>query len=185
MTPKELERNRSAMSELWNFDDQLEDLWSKITNIQRVVTLGNVPIPDIRIITLTLAMIGKTGLLATTTEKFCLRPIDKWTVAVFKAEFQLGNKECIQRLTAGDAGFHGAHNATTPPPALAAAVTRHPLLLTPHLPPPDTLQSKAGKCITVGPMALVHIATIRSCSPAIAKPTATRTMLPLQNEGRQ
>ena len=127
MTPEELERNRSALSEPWNFDDPIEDLWSKIANIQRVATLGQVPIPDITIITLTLAMIEKTGLLATTTEKFRLRPTTDWTVALFKTEFQLGNRERVRRLTAGDAGFHGAHNATvttpSPPavPALAAA----------------------------------------------------------------
>ena len=134
MTPEELERNRSALSEPWNFDDPIEDLWAKLSNIQRVATLGNVPIPDITIVTLTLAMIEKTGLLATTTEKFRLRPVDKWTVTIFKTEFQLGNKERIRRLTAGDVGFHGAHHATplTPPKppitdTAAAAVTPAPV----------------------------------------------------------
>lgn len=127
MSPEELERNRSALSAPWNFDDPIEDLWAKISNIQRIATLGQVPIPDITIITLTLTMIEKTGLLATTTEKFWLRPIDEWTVARFKSEFQLGNKERIRRLTAGDAGFHGAHQAAIVPPpptaVAAAAVT--------------------------------------------------------------
>ncbi len=67
LTPEELEKNRAALSECWNL--------AKIANIQRVATFGNVPIADITIITLTLAMIEKTGLLATTTEKFRLRPI--------------------------------------------------------------------------------------------------------------
>jgi hypothetical protein len=75
MSPEELERNRSALSDPWNFDHPIEDLWAKITNIQRVASLGHVPIPDITIITLPLAMIEKTGLLASTTEKFWLRPI--------------------------------------------------------------------------------------------------------------
>lgn len=131
MTPEELERNRSALSEPWNFDDPIEDLWSKISNIQRIATLGHVPIPDITIITLTLAMIEKTGLLSTTTEKFRLRPVDEWTFAVFKAEFHLGNKERIRRLTAGDAGFHRAHSAaaivTPPATETAAAVTPTPI----------------------------------------------------------
>jgi hypothetical protein len=106
LTPEELETNRAALSEPWNLDDPIEDLWSKISNIQRVAAFGNVPIPDITIITLTLAMIEKTGLLASTTEKFRLRPIDEWTVPLFKLfEFQLGNKERLRRLTAGDAGI--------------------------------------------------------------------------------
>ena len=44
-------------SDPWNLDDPLEDLWAKIANIQRIATFGNVQIPDITIITLTLAMI--------------------------------------------------------------------------------------------------------------------------------
>ncbi len=126
MSPEELERNRSALSEPWNFDLPIEDLWAKLANIQRVAVLGNVPIPEITIVTLTLAMIEKTGLLATTTEKFRLRPSADWTITLLKSEFQLGNKERLRRLTAGDAGFHGAHHAaplasTPPAPAVAAA----------------------------------------------------------------
>lgn len=123
LTPEELETNRAALSAPWNFDDPIEDLWAKITNIQRVATFGNVPIADITVITLTLTMIEKTGLLASTTEKFRLRPLPEWTMALFKSEFQLGNKERIRRLTAGDAGFHGANHAATPPTTAPAPVT--------------------------------------------------------------
>jgi hypothetical protein len=129
MTPEELERNRNALSEPWNLDDPIEDLWSKIANIQRVATLGALPIPDLTVITLTLAMLEKTGLLATTTDKFRLRPTTEWTLALFKAEFKRGNQERIRRLTASDAGFHGAHhavNVVTPPPHSAAAATTTP-----------------------------------------------------------
>lgn len=129
MTPEELEHNRAALSEPWNLDEPIEDLWAKIANIQRVATLGQVPIPDITVITLTLAMIEKTGMLATTTEKFRLRPIDEWSLDVFKAEFKRGNQERVRKLTAGDAGYHGAHQASlqTPLPAVAAAAAVTPL----------------------------------------------------------
>jgi hypothetical protein len=129
LTPEELEKNRAALSEPWNFDDPIEDLWSKIVNIQRVAAFGAVPIPDITIITLTLAMIEKTGLLTTTTEKFRLRPLAEWTVITFKADFIMGNKERLRRLTAGDPGFHGAHTAIstpTPPVTAIAAVAVTP-----------------------------------------------------------
>lgn len=43
MTPEELESNRAALSEPWNFDDTIENLWAKISNIQRVATLGELP----------------------------------------------------------------------------------------------------------------------------------------------
>ena len=61
MTPEELEHNRAALSEPWNLDDPIEDLWAKIANIQRVATLGLVPIPNVTVITLTLAMLEKTA----------------------------------------------------------------------------------------------------------------------------
>ena len=131
LTPEELETNRAALSEPWNFDAPIEDLWTKIANIQRVAAFGDVPLAEITIITLTLAMIEKTGLLASTTEKFRLRPLADWNLTLFKADFVLGNKERIRRLTAGDAAFHGAHNAistptptapVTPPTIATAAV---------------------------------------------------------------
>ena len=131
MSPEELERNRSALSEPWNFDDPIEDLWAKLANIQRVASLGNVPIPEITIVTLTLAMIEKTGLLMTTTEKFRLRPVDEWTIALFKSEFQLGNKERLRRLTAGTAGFHGAHHAPLVPTPTTPANTIAAVAITP------------------------------------------------------
>ena len=137
MTPEELERNRATLSEPWNFDNPIEDLWSKIANIQRVATLGTVPIPDITVITLTLAMIEKSGLLTSTTEKFRLRPVAEWTLDLFKAEFKLGNQERIRRLTASDAGYHGAHNTTlvTPLPPSTSANTATSTTVTPSTTP--------------------------------------------------
>lgn len=156
MTPEELERNRLALSEPWNFDNPIEDLWGKLANIQRVAALGGVPIPEITIVTLTLAMIEATGLLATTTEKFRLRPTSDWTIALFKSEFLLGtNKECVRRLTAGAAGF------TAPIMLPLRPRLTLPLLLLPSLPLPLDLPRlsplplamlvlRAASCITVG-----------------------------------
>lgn len=50
MTPEELECNRAALSKPWNLGDPIEDLWAKIANIQRVATLGALPIPDLAVI---------------------------------------------------------------------------------------------------------------------------------------
>ena len=122
MTPVELERNRAALSEPWNLDDPITDLWAKIANIQRVATLDQVPIPDTTVITLSLAMLEKTGLLPTTTEKFRLRPADTCTLPLFKSAFKLGYQERVRKLTTGNAGFHGAHQAVLATPSPAAAV---------------------------------------------------------------
>jgi hypothetical protein len=123
MTPEQLESNCAALSDSWNLDNPIEDLWAKIANIQRVAVLGQVPIPDITVITLTLAMFEKTGLLATTTENFRLLPAIAWTLDRSKADFKLGSQERISKLSAGTAGFHGAHLAivVTPPPTTATA----------------------------------------------------------------
>jgi len=131
LTPEELENNRSALSHPWNPEAPLEQLWATINNIRRVAIAGGVPITDITIITLTLAMFEKSGLLSSTTEKFRLRPVAEWTMDTFQAEFELGNQERVRKLTAGTAGFHDAHLATpTPPivpaPALAAAASPIP-----------------------------------------------------------
>ncbi len=100
-------------------------------------------------------MLEKTGLLASTTEKFCLRPIGKWTIALFKSEFQLGNKERVRRLTAGDAGFHGAHSATrTPlPPGVTPTVAIAAAAVTPVPAPPPAARHvtvEGGKISTAG-----------------------------------
>ena len=74
LTPEELEKNRAALSEPWNFDNPIEDLWAKIVNIQRVATFGNAPIADITIITLTLAMIEKPVFLQPQLKSFTFIP---------------------------------------------------------------------------------------------------------------
>ena len=112
MTPEELERNRTALSEPWNLDEPIEDLWAKISNIQRIAALGQVPSPNLTVITLTLATPQKKRPPGSQ-----YRQIDEWTLDVFEAEYKPGNQERIRKLTAGDAGFYGARHAylCTPP----------------------------------------------------------------------
>ena len=54
----------------------------------------------------------------------------------------MGNKERIRHLTAGDAGYHGAHSATStpPPPLTATAAAAHT---------PTTLPPPAARHVTV------------------------------------
>jgi hypothetical protein len=70
----------------------LEELWSKIDDVRRIATAGaGAPINDVTVITLTLAMFEKSGLLSHTTQMFCLSPIDECTMHIFKAELQSFN----------------------------------------------------------------------------------------------
>ena len=176
MTPEELERNQTALSDPWNLDEPIKDLWVTIANIQHLAALGNVPIPDVTVITLTLAMIESTGLLATTTEKFCLRPLADRTLALFKAEFKLGNQERVCKLTAGNAGFHGAHQAiaVTPLPATVAAAVIPTLL---HQLRRSTSLLRVAICIIAGCMASASTA-ITPPPPASTKPRVTKMIPP-------
>ncbi len=50
MTPEELD-NCAALPDPWNLDDPVKDLWANFANIQHVAAPGNVPIPDVTVIT--------------------------------------------------------------------------------------------------------------------------------------
>lgn len=121
MTAKELEHNCATLSEPR----------TKIAHIQHVAALGHVPIPNITVLTLTLAMLESTGLLATTTTQKCrLRPINEWTLDLFlKSKLKLGiQQERVRKLTAAsEVGYHGTHQQATsrfatPLPTTAVAV---------------------------------------------------------------
>jgi hypothetical protein len=116
LTPEALEANRTSLSDAWNPDQPIENLWIKIFEIQRIATAGNADISDVAAITLTLAMFEQSGLLAITTQQWRVRPVAQWTMATFKADFALANTERIHQTTAAAAGYHGvnASNAITP-----------------------------------------------------------------------
>lgn len=58
LMPEELEKVHMKLSETWNFDNPIKDCWwAKTAYIQCGATFGAMPIADITIITLTLAMI--------------------------------------------------------------------------------------------------------------------------------
>lgn len=121
LSPEDLEKNRAALSTPWNPDAPLENLWARITEIQRIATAGNAPIPDVAAITLTLAMFEKSGLLTTTTQQWRVKPINTWTTAMFRVDFNLANTERIRQTTAAAAGYHGANHATPLPPSTAVS----------------------------------------------------------------
>jgi hypothetical protein len=123
LTPEALEANRTALSDPWNPDEPIENLWTKMFEIQRIATAGAAEISDVAVITLTLAMFENSGLLGTTTQQWRVRPVAQWTLPTFKTDFTLANTERIRQTTAAGAGFHGANNANavTPDQGRAAA----------------------------------------------------------------
>jgi hypothetical protein len=129
MTLEELERNSSAFSEPLNSDNPIEDLWSKISNIQRVATLQHAYITNI---TIMIFIIEKPVSLPL-PPKISAPPRQQVDGRTFKAMFQLGNKEL------------------TPLPFLVCLRQRRPHQLpsSRHLPPPlpplDPSRLKATK----------------------------------------
>jgi hypothetical protein len=141
ITPQELSDNRAKLATSWNPDAPIEDLWRHVENTRRVATAGASPIDDVSTINSLLTMFEKSGLLTTTTEKFRLRTLNEWQMAIFKDDVTVGNKERLRKLTAGTAGYHGAHVATIVPPppghspetaaALAARTNQPPAVTVP------------------------------------------------------
>ena len=151
-TPEEMEKNRAALLDPWNLDDRIVDFWAKIaSNIQRVATFGKRPHCRYHIITHTLAMFEKTGLLLITAESSVYVPATtngRLPVQVRETR-QQGTLVC--RLTASKAGFHRAHSVLRTPTPIAG---------TPPVPLPlshATLPSKVEKCSTAGPIVSAHI----------------------------
>jgi hypothetical protein len=116
LTPEALEANRTSLSDPWNPDEPLENLWRKIFEVQRIATAGGAPITDVAAITLTLAMFETSGLLSTTTQQWRVRPVVQWTLPTFQSDFTLANTERIRQTTAAGAGFHGANVAAVVTP---------------------------------------------------------------------
>ena len=126
LTPEALEANRSTLTTPWNPDDPIEDLWKRIEETQRIATTGGAPITDEAVIALTLTMFEKSGLLAHTTQIWRVKPIVYWNWTGFKTDFTMANTERRRQITAGAAGYHGAHAAITPPQEELAALAITP-----------------------------------------------------------
>lgn len=94
-----------------------------------ITTFGHVPIPDITIITLTLAMIEKNKTFGNYHREVSPPPNGRVDCCAIQVRVSTPRQERIRRHTVGNAGFHGAQNATitstipTPAevPAIAAA----------------------------------------------------------------
>ena len=124
----DIETNRNKLFTPINVDKPLETIWLRIKEVQcfALAANANEPISDDAVVRITLPMFEKTGVFDIVTEKWRDKPDIEWTMPLFKAHFDKGNKERIHKLTAKTAGYHGANAATTPPTLceeVAAAAT--------------------------------------------------------------
>jgi hypothetical protein len=120
VTPDDIEQNRMRLSDEWNPDDPIEDVWIRISECQTFAR--NIEaITDMAAIRLTLSVFEKTGVFAHAAEKWRDKPTVEHTLPNFKIHFNFENKERLRKLTAQTAGFHGAHQAILDPAPTAAA----------------------------------------------------------------
>jgi hypothetical protein len=123
LTASDLETNRDKLTEAWNPDDPMENLWKNIKVVRAIATQGGEPISDGTTIQLTLLALGKTGVLSHAIETWHDKDEADHTWPNFQLHFNKHEKTRLTKMTAQAAGFHGAQNATHTPDvqALAAA----------------------------------------------------------------
>ena len=113
MNQEDIEKNRETLSEVWSPEDPIEDLWTRITQAQRIATRAGEAIPDAAVIRLTLKVLEDTGVFANGIDKWRDKAEADRTLVNFKTHFNRENKERLRKLTAKTAGYHGANQALT------------------------------------------------------------------------
>lgn len=114
MTAAEIEKNRQKLTEEINIDEPLSKLWAKILDVQSAAPETE-PISDSAAITLTIAVLEKTGVYETDITAWNNKSAADKTMANFRNHFNKANKERLRKLTAKTAGLHGANAASTAP----------------------------------------------------------------------
>jgi hypothetical protein len=129
LNASEIEANRNKLSEDWNPDQPIENLWTRITVIRDIATNAGSAITDATSIQLTLAALRKCGVYDHAITTWEDRPTTDHTFDNFHAHFVKHDKLRLQRMTAQTAGFHGANQATplrTPDTTTATQAHRTP-----------------------------------------------------------
>jgi hypothetical protein len=155
LTPEALEANRTSLSDAWNPDQPIENLWIKIFEIQCIATAGNAKISDVAAITLTLAMFEQSGLLAITTQQWPYVPLHSGLWPPSSPISPLPIQNASAKLRPMRLAIMASTLLMPSPPTnkqLTTRLTMPPLL---PMPPPHLFSSrtcKVGVCIIAGPM---------------------------------
>ena len=119
LTRAELEANRTSIATAWNVDVPIQQLWKNLKEIQRVASEGGEALADNTVMELTYTMFEKTGVFTDACNAWRRKAEADKTMANFKTHFNAEDEDRVQKLTAAQAGYHGA-NAVTPLPATEA-----------------------------------------------------------------
>lgn len=115
LTAADLETNRSKLTEQWNPDDPIENLWKRIRVIRSVATAGGSAITDGSTIELTLESLQKAGVYDHAITTWYDKDENDHTWDNFMLHFVKHEKERHRKMTARAAGFHGANRITPNP----------------------------------------------------------------------
>jgi len=117
ITQDDIEANRKKLSDTWNPETPIEDIWVRITQVRAFATATGENIPEAAAVRLTLAVFESTGVLTNGIDKWRDKALADQTLANFVTHFTRENKERLRKLTAQTAGYQGANAATQPTPA--------------------------------------------------------------------
>lgn len=115
MTQDEIEANRAKLDEPYNVDEGIESLWTRIADVQALAAAAGEPILDNAAIRLTLHVLEETGLFTQGCRDWHKKPVADQTMVNFRSHFNDEDNERRRLLTAQQAGYHGANQATETP----------------------------------------------------------------------
>lgn len=116
ITREDLEKNRASIQTIWHPDQDIENLWISLREIKRLSIAGNDELSDEAIMGLTFLMFEATGVFTVACDLWTRKAEADKTWDNFKTHFNTENIERKRKLTAQQAGFHGAHAVVTPAP---------------------------------------------------------------------
>jgi len=131
VTPAQLEANAADLLREWHPDTSIELLWARRAAVQEFAAEGGDPITDAAAIRKTITVLENTGVFDLDLRDWHNLPEAEQTVPQLELVFTRANKERLRRLTAKQAGYHGANAATqhdlvVPPPNLPPSSAMSP-----------------------------------------------------------
>ena len=119
VTDTDITANRMRLGAAWNFDEPIEQLWTRTKQCLTFAETHHVPIAEREATTILFSVIEAAGLFTLHTEQWEMRPQAEKTMAILQEYFQNANNKRISKATTLTAGYHGAHAVTPIQPTTA------------------------------------------------------------------
>ncbi len=112
ITCQELEANCASIPTIWTPDDPIKTFWGCLREVQCISITGGDMLTNATICDLTLLMFEAMGIFTMACDMWHIKPMANQTLVEFREHFTNENKECLQKLTTSQLGFHNANVAT-------------------------------------------------------------------------